>query len=92
MAMAAAWKLRRIVRNVRYVLAVELMCAAQGIDCRAPLKPGRGVARAHAAVRNLVAPLERDRSLSPDIERLATAIADDEIPAAAPTLNDRLAP
>lgn len=79
MAMAAAWKLRRVVRNVRYVLAIELMCAAQGIDYRAPLKPGRGVARAHASVRRLVAPLERDRVLSPDIERLAKAIADDEI-------------
>ncbi len=87
MAMAAAWKLRRIVRNVRYVLAVELMCAAQGVDCRAPLKPGRGVIRAHEAVRKLVAPLERDRSLSPDIERLAQAIADDEIPG--PPLNVR---
>jgi histidine ammonia-lyase len=80
MAMAAAWKLRRVVRNVRYVLAVELMCAAQGIDCRAPLKPGRGVARAHDAVRKLIPPLERDRSFSPDIERLAEAIANDEIP------------
>src|SRR6185503_4489361 len=36
MAMAAAWKLRRIVKNVRYVLAIELMCGAQGIDYRAP--------------------------------------------------------
>jgi histidine ammonia-lyase len=79
MAMAAAWKLRRIVRNVRYVLAIELMCAAQGIDYRRPLKPGRGVARVHAAVRNLVAPLERDRVLSGDIERLAAAIMNDEL-------------
>jgi histidine ammonia-lyase len=79
MAMSAAWKLRRVVKNVRYVLAIELMCAAQGIDCRAPLKPGRGVARAHAAVRKLVAPLERDRVLSFDIERLALAIQQDEI-------------
>jgi len=79
MAMTAAWKLRRVVRNVRYVLAIELMCAAQGIDCRAPLKPGRGVARAHAAVRKLVAPLERDRVLSGDIERLAAAILHDEL-------------
>jgi histidine ammonia-lyase len=80
MAMAAAWKLRRVVRNVRYVLAIELMCGAQGIDFRAPLKPGRGVVRAHSAVRKLVAPLERDRVLSPDIERLALAIQNDEIP------------
>jgi histidine ammonia-lyase len=79
MAMAAAWKLRRVVRNVRYVLAIELMCAAQGIDFRSPLKPGRGVARAHAAVRRLITPLDRDRVLSGDIERLALAIAQDEI-------------
>ena len=79
MAMAAAWKLRRVVRNVRYVLAIELMCAAQGIDCRAPLKPGRGVARAHAAVRGLVEPLGRDRVLSGDIERLARAIQEDQL-------------
>lgn len=79
MAMAAAWKLRRVVRNVRYVLAIELMCAAQGVDYRAPLRPGRGVGRAHAAVRRLVAPLERDRVLSGDIERLAAAIQRDEL-------------
>jgi histidine ammonia-lyase len=75
MAMGAAWKLRRIVQNVRNVLAIELMCAAQGVDFRAPLKPGRGVARAHETVRSLVKPLERDRVLSGDIERLADAIA-----------------
>ena len=79
MAMAAAWKLRRVVRNVRYVLAIELMCAAQGVDYRAPLKPGRGVERAHGAVRAVVSPLEGDRVLSGDIERLAQAIQDDEI-------------
>jgi histidine ammonia-lyase len=79
MAMSAAWKLRRIVRNVRYVLAIELMCAAQGIDYRAPLRPGKGVARGHAAVRKLVPPLERDRVLSADIEALAAAVANDEL-------------
>ncbi|OYV72298.1 MAG: hypothetical protein B7Z72_05065 [Gemmatimonadetes bacterium 21-71-4] len=77
MAMAAAWKLRRVVQNVRYVLAIELMCAAQGLDYRAPLAPGRGVARAHRAVRALVATLEDDRVLSGDITRLADAIARD---------------
>jgi histidine ammonia-lyase len=75
MAMGAAWKLRRIVRNVQHVLAIELMCAAQGLDCRRPLRPGRGVVGAHDAVRALVAPLGRDRALSPDIARLADAVA-----------------
>jgi histidine ammonia-lyase len=75
MSMGAAWKLRRIVQNVRTVLAIELMCSAQGIDYRAPLHPGVGVARAHARVRALVTPLERDRVLSDDIMRISDAIA-----------------
>jgi histidine ammonia-lyase len=74
MAMGAAWKLRRVVHNVQHVLGIELLCAAQGLDYRAPLKPGRGVARAHAQVRRLVRPLERDRELSSDIALLAEAI------------------
>ncbi|HEU4994703.1 MAG TPA: histidine ammonia-lyase [Gemmatimonadaceae bacterium] len=76
MAMGAAWKLRRVIDNVRNVLAIELMCAAQGVDYRAPLKPGRGVARAHAVVRELVRPLERDRVLAGDIALLSNAIAE----------------
>jgi histidine ammonia-lyase len=76
MAMGAAWKLRRIVQNVRHVLAIELMCAAQAIDYRAPLRPGRGVAAAHERVRQLVTPLDCDRVLSGDIEALAHAIAE----------------
>jgi histidine ammonia-lyase len=74
MAMGAAWKLRRIVQNVRYVLAIELMCAAQGLDYRKPLRPGRGAAQGQRLVRQLVAPLERDRVLSTDIAVLASAI------------------
>ncbi len=76
MSMGAAWKARRIVDNVRNVLAIELMCAAQGLDCRLPLKPGKKTAAAHAMVREFVRPLEQDRVLTPDIESLSAAIAD----------------
>jgi histidine ammonia-lyase len=76
MAMGAATKLRRVVRNVQHVLAIELLCAAQGVDYRAPLAPGVGVRRAHAKVRELVAPLVEDRVPSADITALADAIAD----------------
>jgi histidine ammonia-lyase len=75
MAMGAATKLRRIVRNVQHVLAIELLCAAQGIDYRAPLAPGVGVRRAHAKIRELVDPLVEDRVPSPDMTALADAIA-----------------
>jgi histidine ammonia-lyase len=76
MSMGAAWKLRRILQNVRVVLAIELLCAAQGVDYRKPLRPGRGVARAHAVVRSLVKPLEQDRVLAGDIAALSDAILD----------------
>ena len=75
MAMGAAWKLKRILHNVRHVLAIELMAAAQALDFRAPLTPGRGVRVAHARVRALVASYDTDRVVGPDITRLATAIA-----------------
>jgi histidine ammonia-lyase len=76
MAMGAAWKGRRVLNNVRRVLAIELMCGAQGIDFRAPLTPSTGVRRAHMVVRDIVPRLERDRVLSGDIEALACAIAE----------------
>jgi histidine ammonia-lyase len=74
MAMGAAWKLRRVIDNVGNILAIELLCGAQAIDCRAPLAPGRGVAAAHQRVRELVPPLERDRVLATDIAEIAAAV------------------
>src|SRR3954465_6333812 len=76
MAMGAAWKARRVLRNLENILAIELMCGAQGIDFRAPLSPGRGVRTAHERVRSIVPRLEGDRVLSPDIQALMTAVAD----------------
>jgi histidine ammonia-lyase len=74
MGMTGALKLRQIVENAERVLAIELMCAAQGLEFRKPLKPSREVGRAYAAVRAIVPHLEQDRSLSPNIEALATAV------------------
>jgi histidine ammonia-lyase len=76
MAMGAALKLRRVVQNVRHVLAVELLCAARALDLRAPLRPAAAVQHAHAAVRAVVPPVTGDRSPAPDLARLAAAIAD----------------
>jgi len=76
MAMGAAWKARRVLQNVRNVIAIELMCAAQALDYRSPLKPGLGVRRAHATVRSIVPTLDGDRVLTPDIETLSRAVAD----------------
>jgi histidine ammonia-lyase len=67
MGMNAALKARRVVENVRTCLAIELMVAAQALDLAAPLRPGAGVARAHAVLRAVVPTLDGDRELGRDI-------------------------
>jgi histidine ammonia-lyase len=74
MGMTGAIKLRNIVENAERVVAIELMCAAQGIEFRRPLKSSPEVERAHAAVRAVVPRLEQDRVLATDIDALAAAV------------------
>ncbi len=74
MGMTGAVKLRQIVENAERVLGIELMCAAQGLEFRRPLKSSMEVERAHDAVRAVVPKLEEDRVLSTDIDAMAAAI------------------
>jgi histidine ammonia-lyase len=74
MGMTGALKLRQIVENVERIVGIELMCAAQGLEFRRPLRAGREVERAHAAVRAIVPRLEEDRVLGPEIEAMAAAL------------------
>jgi histidine ammonia-lyase len=76
MGMTAATKLRSIVELAELATAIELLTAAQALDYRAPLAPGRGVKEAHRIVRSFVAPLTADRSMAGDIEKVRTAIVD----------------
>ena len=74
MGMTSALKLRSIVDLAENLLAIELLAAAQGLEHRRPMKAGRGVERAFAAVRKASPPLTQDRALSGDIARVAEAI------------------
>jgi histidine ammonia-lyase len=74
MGMTGALKFRTIVENAENVFAIELLAAAEGLEFLRPLRGGVGVERAHAALRSLAPRLTEDRALSPDIERVATAI------------------
>jgi len=74
MGMSAAWKAERILANAARIVAIELLAAAQGLEFLKPLRPGRGVARTHAAVRREVAALDGDRPLTADIERIAGGV------------------
>jgi histidine ammonia-lyase len=78
MGMTAATKLRAVVESAEHVIAIELLAAAEGLEYRAPLLPGRGVRRAHEVVRSHAPRLTRDRALSIDIQRVAAAICDGE--------------
>ena len=74
MGMTSALKLRSIVDAAENLLAIEVLAAAQGLEYRRPLKAGRGVERAFAAVRKVSPPLTQDRPLSGDIARVAEGI------------------
>lgn len=81
MGWGAGKKLLEVVRNVRSVLAIEILCGVQGIEYRRPLVAGDGTTRVAAEVRRHVPPLERDRSLAADIETVAAMIEDGELAA-----------
>jgi histidine ammonia-lyase len=68
MGWAAARKLRTVVANLTRILAVELTCAARGLDLRAPLQPGPGTAAALAAVRGRIDGPGPDRWVAPDLD------------------------
>jgi histidine ammonia-lyase len=74
MGMTGAVKLRQIVEHAERIVGIELMCAAQGLESRRPLKSGRGIEQVYEAVRGVVARLEQDRVLAADIDAMAGAI------------------
>ena len=68
MGMSAARRLSRMLDNLRCILAIELLCACQGIDLLAPLKTGTLASAAYAAIRAQSAKVAEDRPLAPDIQ------------------------
>ncbi|WP_413729197.1 HAL/PAL/TAL family ammonia-lyase [Sodalis sp. RH22] len=75
-AMAVISKTARLVESLRYLVAIELMVAAQAVDLRQDpqARLGQGSAAVYARVRGRVAVLVQDRSTARDIENLAKAI------------------
>lgn len=76
MGWGACRKLLEVLDNTSWVLAVELMCGAEGIGGRSPLRPAPGTAAVVDTIREVVAPLTQDRPLGPDIEKVAAQIED----------------
>ncbi|MGB8348357.1 MAG: histidine ammonia-lyase [Ktedonobacteraceae bacterium] len=76
MGATSANKLRQIIEQVQQIVSIELLCAAQMLDFRKPLKPGKGALQAYNLVRASVPMLDHDRQLAPDIAAITQAVKD----------------
>lgn len=74
MAAHGARRLRKMNENLSVILAIEAICAAEGISVRAPLKTSKRLQVAIATLRENVPPLEEDRYLSSDIQAAADLV------------------
>jgi histidine ammonia-lyase len=75
MGMSGARRLERMLHNLRHILAIELLCACQGIDLLAPLQTGALAKKAYDAVRAASPKVTADRALAPDINAVAALVA-----------------
>jgi len=68
MGWSAGRKLRRLIENVSSILAVEAACAAQGLDLRRPLTPGRVTGVVLERIRQDIPFIEDDIFIAPHLE------------------------
>lgn len=78
MGAISARKAGEIIENVRNVLAIELMCAAQAIELQPEGKMGKGTRMAYRLIRECVPHLEADRVLYPEIKKMAELVENDD--------------
>lgn len=76
MGTIGARKAAQILENVRMVLGIELMCAAQALDLQEQRKLGAGTDAAYRVIRNVVDFMEEDRVFYKDQRKSAALIAD----------------
>jgi histidine ammonia-lyase len=79
MGSVTAKKVTEIIRNTEIVVAIQLMSAAQGLDFKLPLKPGKGTEAAYKVIRKKLTRLIDDRPLYPDIEIVTDLVRDGSI-------------
>jgi histidine ammonia-lyase len=78
MGATSAHKLLQILESTRQIVGMEFLCAAQMLEFRKPLKPGKGVQQAYEIVRSHVPMLENDRLMAPDISIMAQVVKDSD--------------
>ena len=68
-----------ILKNSRRVIAIELLCAAQGVDLHRPLKTSPKLEDVHRAIRKQIPFLDADRPLADDVEQMSQLIASGDL-------------
>ena len=79
MAAHGARRLLGMCDNLDHILGVELICAAQGVEFRAPLTTSAPLQKVIGCLRKHVDPIGADRYLAPDLERAAGLMAGADI-------------
>ena len=79
MGSISALKLLPVLRNVERVLAVEFLTAAQALDFRAPLNPGKGILLAHELLRNRIKHADQDYEVRNDLDICADILRSGEL-------------
>lgn len=80
MGSIAATKLYRVFENVKHVLAIEMLVAAQALDYRLPIQPGKGVDLAHKRIRSDIPHVEDDHLFSLDMQKCYNLVEQAELP------------
>ena len=75
----AARKAVEVIKNTTWVVAVEMLAAAQALEFGEGLRPGHGVQAAYRLIRQTVPPLVEDRPQTPDIEAIAELISSERL-------------
>jgi len=83
MAAHGARRLARMNANLSNILGVELICAAQGVEFRAPLKTSPGLLNVLKSVRADIPTVQEDRYMAPELAKAAELVSDGALVAAA---------
>ena len=85
MAAHGARRLMQMVRNLEHILGVELLCAAQGVEFRAPLETSGPLAAVIKRLRRDIASLADDRYMANDLAQAAALVGTGAVTRAAAT-------
>ena len=79
MAAHAARRLKKMNKNLNTIIGIELMCGAQGVEFRAPLKTSVKLTKVLSSIREVVPKIVEDRYLANDIEILRELVVGGKI-------------